>query len=89
MGSGVAQLVERSLPIPEARGLNPVIRKINIEYLFTVNCMEKTKLKKKEAGSGPFFLKKVSQTYSFESNTQGLSDYYIDIIIFSSQSTWE
>ena len=27
MGSGVAQLVERSLPIPEVRGSNPVIGK--------------------------------------------------------------
>ena len=25
-----------------------------IEHLFTVNCIEKTKLKKKEAGNGPF-----------------------------------
>ena len=27
LGSGVAQLVERSLPIPEVRGSNPVIGK--------------------------------------------------------------
>ena len=25
---------------------------------FTINCIEKTKIKKKEAGNGPFFLKK-------------------------------
>jgi len=25
--------------------------------LFTVNCIEKTKIKKKEAGNGPFFKK--------------------------------
>ena len=30
-----------------------------IKHLFTVNCVEKTKIKKKEAGNGPFFLKKV------------------------------
>ena len=39
---GVAQLVERSLPIPEVRGSNPVIGKnlfIFIEHLFTVNCV--------------------------------------------------
>ena len=37
-GSGcVAQLVERSLPIPEVRGSNPVY----IEHLFTVNCVLK------------------------------------------------
>ena len=38
----VAQLVERSLPIPEVRGSNPVIRKNYIENLFTFNCIEKT-----------------------------------------------
>ena len=31
----VAQLVERSLPLPEVCGLDPVIGKINIEHLFT------------------------------------------------------
>ena len=41
MGSGcVAQLVERSLPIPEVRGSNPVIGKnlfkLNICFLSTV-----------------------------------------------------
>ena len=38
----VAQLVEQSLPIPEVRGLNPVIGKnlfIYIEHLLTVNCV--------------------------------------------------
>ena len=42
----VAQLVEHSLPIPEVRGSNPVIEKNYIE-LFNVNCIEKTKIKKK------------------------------------------
>ena len=40
----VAQLVERS---PEIRGSNPVIGKTFIEHLFTANCVEKTKIKKK------------------------------------------
>ena len=31
----VVQLVERSLPKPEVRGLNPVIGKIDAEHLFT------------------------------------------------------
>ena len=54
----VAQLVERSLPIPEVRGLNPVIRKI---YLFQLNiCLLSTvywkdENKEKEAGDGSFF----------------------------------
>ena len=38
----VAQWVERLLAIPEVRVANPVIGKINIEHLFTVNCIEKT-----------------------------------------------
>ena len=53
MGVVVAQLVERLLPIPEAHGLNPVIGK-NLYWIFTVNCIEKTKIKKKEAENGPF-----------------------------------
>ena len=31
----VVKLVERSLPIPEVRGLNPVIGKIYIEHLLS------------------------------------------------------
>ena len=46
----VAQLVEQSLLIPEVRGSNPVIGKIYNEHLFTVNCIEKTKRKKKRPG---------------------------------------
>ena len=49
----VAQLVEQSLPTAEIHGLNPVIAKF-----ITLNCsknyIEKTKIKKKEAGNGPF-----------------------------------
>ena len=52
----VAQLVERSLLIPEVHGSNPVIGKIYIKH-FTVNCIEKTKIKKKQAGNGPFLKK--------------------------------
>ena len=50
----VAQLVERSLPIPDVRSLNPVIGKHLYWTLFTFNCIEKTKIKEKEAGNGPF-----------------------------------
>ena len=52
----VAQLVERSLPIPE------VISKIYIEHLFTVNCVEKTKINKKRLGMA-YFLKKKLPTF--------------------------
>ena len=47
--SVVAQL--RSLPIPEIRGSNPVIG----EYYLLSNCIEKTKINKKEAVNCPFF----------------------------------
>ena len=38
----VAQLVERLLLTPDVRGLNPVLG----EILFTIKCIEKTKIKK-------------------------------------------
>ena len=56
----MAQLVERSLPIPEVGGSNPVIGKNLFIYWTFVYCqlwIEKTKIKKKEAGSGPFLKK--------------------------------
>ena len=53
----MAQLVERSLPIPEVSSSNPVIGKIYIEHCFTVNCIEKTKIKKKRPGTAHFFKK--------------------------------
>ena len=49
----VAQLVERSLPISEVRGSNPVIGK-NLYGTFTVNCIWKNENKVKQAGNGPF-----------------------------------
>ena len=45
----VAQLVERLLPIPEVHGSNPVIGK-NLYLTITVNCIEKSKIKKKRPG---------------------------------------
>ena len=45
----VAQLVEWLLPTPEVRGSNPVISK-KLYSMFTVNCIEKTKIKKKRLG---------------------------------------
>ena len=49
----VAQLVEQSLPIIEVRGSNPVIGK-KLYWIFTVNCIEKTKMKKKRPGMAHF-----------------------------------
>ena len=51
-GNVVAQLVEWSLPTTEVLGSNSIIGEIFI-HVFTINCIEKTKLKKKEAGKGP------------------------------------
>ena len=53
----MAQLVERLLRISEVRGLNPVMGK-NLYCTFTINCIEKTKTKKKRPGMDPFFFKK-------------------------------
>ena len=56
----VALLVERSIPIPEVRGSNPVIGK-NLFWTFTVRCIEKTKIKKKRSGLA--HLKKIRTAY--------------------------
>ena len=42
----VAQLVEQLLPTPEIRGSNTAIGK----FLYIINCIEKTKIKKKRPG---------------------------------------
>ena len=64
----VAQLVERSLPIPEVHGSNPVIGK-NYLYSTFVSCQLCIENNEKEAGDGPFFfLKKVVQGYSKSSD---------------------
>ena len=52
----VAQLVERLLPIPEVRSSNPVIGK-NIYLTFTINCIEKTKIKMKRPDMAHFLKK--------------------------------
>ena len=43
-GSGGAQLVEQLLPNPEVGSSIPVIGKLYNEHLFTVNCIEMTKM---------------------------------------------
>ena len=53
----MAQLVERSLSVPEVYGSTPVIGKIYIEHLF-VYCTEKTKINKKRPRMAHFFKKK-------------------------------
>ena len=59
----VAQLEELSLLIPEVSSSTPVIGKIFNERLFTVNCIEKTKMEKKVTGNVPFL-----QTKKFRGN---------------------
>ena len=44
----MALLVDWSYPTPEIYGSNPVMGK----FVKTVNCNEKTKIRKKEAGNG-------------------------------------
>ena len=46
----MAQLAEWVLPIPEVCGSNPVIGEYLSEHLFTVNYIEKKKIKKKRPG---------------------------------------
>ena len=53
----VAQLVEGHFQYQRSAVRIQSLAK-NIEHLFTVNCIEKTKIKKKEAGNDPIFLKK-------------------------------
>ena len=44
----VVQLIELLLPTKKVSDLNPVISKLlYVEHLFTLNCIEKTKIKKK------------------------------------------
>ena len=50
----VARLVKQSLAIPEVRTSNLVIGIIYIEHLFTVNCIQEKKIKKKGPGMAYF-----------------------------------
>ena len=52
----VAQLIEQSFPIPEVCSSNPVIGK-NLYWTFTVNCIEKMKIKKNMPGMANFLKK--------------------------------
>ena len=49
----MAQLAERLVLIPEVHGSNSVIAEFLSDNVFTVNCIEKMKQRKKEAGNGP------------------------------------
>ena len=46
MGSGYGLVGRAVASVPEIRGSNPVIGKIYIEHLLTVNYIEKTKINK-------------------------------------------
>ena len=75
----VAQLVEQSLLIPEVRGSNPVIGK-NLYRTFTVNCIEKTKIKKKRPGMTHFKKKEIKKSLTFVSYLNLVSDRKINHI---------
>ena len=47
VGSGCGSVGRAVASDPEVCGSNPVIGKIYIEHLFTVNCIEKIKMKKR------------------------------------------
>ena len=75
----VAQLVEWSIPIPEVRSSNPVIGK-KLYWTFTVNFIEKAKIKQKVAGNGLFLKKQCKLT----SVTRWL-DYIFEIWPFTTR----
>ena len=50
----MTQLVEWSLPTPEFSGSNPAIGKFYVVLTVSKFCVERTRIKKKEAGNGPF-----------------------------------
>ena len=54
----MAQLVERSLPMPEVRGSNPVIGKNLLISKICQLCIENTKIKKKRPEMAQFFFLK-------------------------------
>ena len=54
----VAQLVERSLHTPEVSVQIQSAANFYIEHMFTVNCIEKMKIKKKSAVNGEILFKK-------------------------------
>ena len=73
----VAQLVERSLPIPDTVRIQSSAK--FIEHLFTGNCIEKTKTKKKEAGNAQFFyIKKIK---NFVRNNNGEEKHVVGSFI--------
>ena len=65
----------------EIRSSNPVIGKIYIEHLFTVNCIEKTKIKKKEAGNGPIFKWGCLNLCVRESNKEMISASLLSLLL--------
>ena len=69
----VAQLAERSLPIPEVRGSNPDNGKFYRTFIIycQLYCIEKTKIKEKEARNGPVFKKTVVILYDGDLHAVG------------------
>ena len=64
----VAQLVERSLPIPEVCSSNLVIGKhlyLYWTFVYCQLCIEKTKIKKKRPGMAHFFKKAITYSLLF------------------------
>ena len=93
----VAQLVERSLLIPEVRGLNPVISK-NLYITVTVNCIKKTKIKKKKKFLYPLSeldnmgfnlgIGLTTSCYTWKNVTVGMMDTWMLLAGVSVQKHW-
>ena len=73
----VARLVKQSLAIPEVRTSNLVIGIIYIEHLFTVNCIQEKKIKKKGPGMAHFEKKAGKFFFQFASRV-------VEQIVYSS-----
>ena len=81
----VAELAERSRPTPKVRGSNPFRWRNFKEYWFTVNCIERTKIKEKEAENGQFYL----DLNHFWPKYQLICDLWWLIIFFSLLFRWQ
>ena len=88
----MAQLVKRSLPIPEVRSSNPVIGKIYIKHLFTclLSTVMKSENKSKEAGNGPLLKKlyvRVCANYILIKFLSANIDFYVGMSFFQTGGT--
>ena len=82
----MAQLVERSLPIPEVRGSNPVIGK-SLNWTFYCQLYWKDENKEKEAGKGLFFKKVNIILQNSWTKEQEINIFAVKFCVLSTLST--